>query len=311
MADQNASLPIHSISEGNSVKISKDLNANALNNPIYVEITDETNALDFVVINSAYGATPTALAIAGKYEANPTTYSDGDATPLLTDENGRLQISLKSYKDDSAFTIETDTLNAIGFLADETTPDSVNEGDIGIPRMTLDRKILVRMTGSNDANRLEITSSGSAKVDIAEQSLSAIKISKDSNPNSETNPIYVYVVKHVSGTEVSDYNTAVNVPGGSTSNHIRLVTSGKTFLLTRIICSASGAGKWEVQVGPESSLVTKAVQFTTMANPNCIFEFDPPIEITEAGGSEQIRIIRKNREGQSQDVYSTIMGSEV
>jgi hypothetical protein len=346
MADQNTSLPIHSITEGNSVKISKDLNTNAIDNVVFVNLSDETNALvinddgsinigntitvtvdktkiwdgtdtlDIVVINSAYGATPSVIPIAGKYEETPTAYDDGDAVPLLTDENGRLIVIATldpsyDYQDDSAFTVATDFVAAIGALADETTPDSVNEGDIGIPRMTLDRKLLVRIVGANDGYRWDIDSSGNGKIDIAAQSLTAVKISKDANANSELNPIYVYTVKHVSGTEVHNYNTQANVAGGGTNNHVYPVSSGKTLLLTKIICSASGAGKWEVQVGPVATLASMAVQFTSTAQPNCVFDFDPAVEIIEAAGTEQVRVIRKNREGQAQDVYSVIMGSEV
>jgi len=66
-----------------------------------------------------------------------------------------------SYVDDSAFTIGTDEVAASGYLADETAPDSVDEGDIGLARMTLDRKQLMVITdGSTDANRLGIDASG-------------------------------------------------------------------------------------------------------------------------------------------------------
>ena len=46
------------------------------------------------------------------------------------------------FTDDSAFSVATHKVSAIGFLADETATDSVDEGDIGIPRMTLDRKVI-------------------------------------------------------------------------------------------------------------------------------------------------------------------------
>ena len=46
-----------------------------------------------VVANSAFGGTKALLPIGGKYEATPTTYGDGDATPLLMDYNGRLQVT--------------------------------------------------------------------------------------------------------------------------------------------------------------------------------------------------------------------------
>lgn len=44
------------------------------------------------------------------------------------------------FADDVAFTPATSKVNAVGFFADETATDSVDEGDIGIARMTLDRK---------------------------------------------------------------------------------------------------------------------------------------------------------------------------
>lgn len=45
--------------------------------------------------------------------------------------------------DDAAFTPATSKVRAIGCQADETSPDSVDEGDVGCPRMTLDRMQIV------------------------------------------------------------------------------------------------------------------------------------------------------------------------
>lgn len=45
--------------------------------------------------------------------------------------------------DDAAFTVATSKVFPVGYLADETATDSVDEGDIGAARMTLDRKIHV------------------------------------------------------------------------------------------------------------------------------------------------------------------------
>jgi len=49
--------------------------------------------------------------------------------------------------DDAAFTVATDEVMVIGGFADETAPDSVNEGDIGAVRMSLDRMLLVQASG--------------------------------------------------------------------------------------------------------------------------------------------------------------------
>lgn len=45
--------------------------------------------------------------------------------------------------DDSAFTVGISSVTPIGYLADETATDSIDEGDIGAARMTLDRKQLM------------------------------------------------------------------------------------------------------------------------------------------------------------------------
>jgi hypothetical protein len=45
--------------------------------------------------------------------------------------------------DDAAFTPATSNVNVAGFFADESSTDSVDEGDAGAARMTLDRKVIV------------------------------------------------------------------------------------------------------------------------------------------------------------------------
>lgn len=47
------------------------------------------------------------------------------------------------FTDDGAFTPGTSKVLGVGMQADETSTDSVDEGDIGAPRMTLDRKVIV------------------------------------------------------------------------------------------------------------------------------------------------------------------------
>jgi hypothetical protein len=56
--------------------------------------------------------------------------------------------------DDAAFTVATTSVNMAGFLADQTSTDSVNEGDAGAARMTLDRKQIVTMAPSADTEGL-------------------------------------------------------------------------------------------------------------------------------------------------------------
>lgn len=75
--------------------------------------------------------------------AIPTAMSaDGDAVGAWADLNGALVVAGRIV-DDAAFTPGTSRVHPIAFQADETATDSVDEGDAGCPRMTLDRKVIV------------------------------------------------------------------------------------------------------------------------------------------------------------------------
>lgn len=51
--------------------------------------------------------------------------------------------AIGTHEDDAAFTA-ADAVVLVGGLADETSPDSVDEGDVGAVRMTLDRHLYVK-----------------------------------------------------------------------------------------------------------------------------------------------------------------------
>lgn len=74
--------------------------------------------------------------------ATPTAMSaDGDVVyPWATREGA--QVIAGAIVDDAAFTPGTSRVVPIGFQADESSTDSVDEGDAGTPRMTLDRKVI-------------------------------------------------------------------------------------------------------------------------------------------------------------------------
>ncbi len=72
----------------------------------------------------------------------------GDNATLNTDSVGALWTrDTATQVDDAAFTPATGRVMPIGYLADETATDSVDEGDAGIARMTLDRKVIVTTQG--------------------------------------------------------------------------------------------------------------------------------------------------------------------
>jgi len=114
----------------------------------------QLRAVQVAVDNAAASATPNILIGGGVYKAALDTYDDNDAVPFTFDVNGNLltlaQVTLNDFDDDSVFTPGTSSVLAIGMFADETAPDSVDEGDIGIPRMTLDRKQLIASNFQED-----------------------------------------------------------------------------------------------------------------------------------------------------------------
>jgi hypothetical protein len=63
------------------------------------------------------------------------------SSPVVEANDSLLVTSIKV--DDAAFTPGTTPVQMVGFFADETATDSVDEGDAGAGRMTLDRKIIV------------------------------------------------------------------------------------------------------------------------------------------------------------------------
>lgn len=314
--------------------ISKDDNVNSASNTIFVSLSDGTNTAAI----SAGGAVSVSLA-SGLYAEDSAHVSgdvgfqaltvrkdtavalagtDGDYAPLQTDENGKLYVTLDGESlnttgglaDDSAFTVGTSLVSAIGALADETAPDSVNEGDVGAVRMTLDRKLLTRVVGASDANRLDIDASGHAQVDLAAVSVTAVPISANGTANSETNPVYVYVTDQdgATSTEVHNQNTAT-VASLGTTNHDYTV-AGSYFMAKKVAAGSSGGCKIEVKAGPLASLVTYNVAFIPLGQGGYVeMNFAPYLRVPSTS-TGTFRVAKTNLQGSSNDIYSTIMGND-
>lgn len=120
---------------------------------------------------------------------------------------------------------------------------------------------------------------------------------------SASNPLYVTSVDG-SGTEINDYNTAAAVAAAASSNHDYTIPAGNPLLFKRVWASASGKMKIEVQIDIGAGYVTKYVGFNSTANPNIDITLAP----IQLAPTNKIRIIRTNKDNQSQDLYSTIEG---
>lgn len=292
-------------------QVSSDENANSASNVIFIQIADDAG--------NVAGVTAGALDVNGTFV--PDT----------------------SYVDDGAFVIGTDKVNAQGFLADETATDSVDEGDIGLARMTLTR-IQLATIDDGAGNRLTIDGSGfitsningTVTVSATDLDIRDLAHTQDSVAlgdgtgvlvdvlDSTIDALYVAItdgtdalainadgsinvnVTAAAGTKVHDYATAT--PGaGASANHDYTVSTGP-FELSRVEWGGSGKMKVEVQFGPIASLATVAVGFSEKDTKDYI-EFNPTLSVP-ATGTGTVRVIVTNRQGAAVDVYSTIMGTD-
>jgi hypothetical protein len=249
------------------------------------------------------------LALAVRNDAGtPLAGTTLDYIPFTTDATGALRVTggaanASVIVDDTAFTPAVSSVTAAGFFADETAPDSVDEGDIGAARMTLDRKqLMVIADPTTDANRWAIDASGLGQVDLAAVSVTAVPVSKDSSANSETNPIYVTNVDTaVSASEIHDYDTSAAVAKDATDTHTYTVAN-TTFLLKSVIVAASGAMRVQIEVDS----VVVATIFTSGSRLTEQIFFDPPLEAVT-----DVDVNRRNDDNQPMDVYSTIIGNDI
>lgn len=96
--------------------------------------------------------------------------TDGDYAPYQLDANGALKVNViagggtggTSSTDDAAFTPAVGAGTPIMGFADETSPDSVDEGDVGVVRMTLTRALHVNL---RDAAGAELSVGGGTQYD--------------------------------------------------------------------------------------------------------------------------------------------------
>lgn len=148
--------------------------------------------------------------------------------------------------DGNGFTVGTSKVNAIGLLADSTSTDSVDEGDIGIPRMSLDRKQIVTNAPTAEAHGLSVFNASSS--DGATALTSTAQVIKAS-----AGQVYGWYIYNPNSTAqyVQFYNTAAaSVTVGTTSPLFMLTipatsganvefTNGITFTNAGFSCAAT------------------------------------------------------------------------
>lgn len=330
--------------------VSATRDANAITNPLFTRLTDGTTAATFtgssLNVNITGGSSSSTeyaedsahasgdmgiqtLAVRQDTLASSVD-TDGDYASLKVNALGALYVSVAntslvvtatdldirnlSHTQDSVRLGDgTDLANVtaageLNVLA--SAQPGVDIGDVTVNNAAGAAAVNIQDGGNSITVDGAVTVSAT-DLDIRDLSLAqdAVRVSANTTANSETNPIYVKIATALSGNEVHSYNTAAAVASDATSNHDYTVT-GTTFLLKSVIAAFSGGGKIEVQVGPVASLVSQAVAFVTKEGGHVQLFFDPAIEVP-ATSTGTVRVIRTNRQGQAQDVYSTIIGNDI
>jgi len=218
---------------------------------------------------------------------NPIVIQISDGTDTVTvDGSGNLNVNITNASIAVTGTVSIDSIvPGTGATNLGKAVDSVGGAtDTGVLALAIRDDVLSTLTPvDGDYVRLRTDSTGALWV-------------KNAEPAAST-------------TEVHDYSTAT-VAGSGTDNHDYTVVNN-TFLLRRVDYSSSGSMKVDIQTGPVASLVTVRTGFIPKRGGDGVWDVSQTPHEVPVASTGTVRVIRTNREGQSQDVYSTIVGNDV
>jgi hypothetical protein len=162
------------------------------------------------------------------------------AIPILL-----LSVVVFAGVDDTAFTVEASRVDGQGCIADETTPDSVGEGDIGICRMSLNRNQYIQIRDDSTEISADVATANGGAIAVTIDALNVLGLSyvfdgtdwaplgADSNGDLTVNQ-----TTSVPGyTRIQDNNSTDLV--NATSNALDINIAGQT--LTAVVISATSA----------------------------------------------------------------------
>jgi len=158
-------------------QVSKDAAVNATGNRIWV--TSDTDMVGGVAVNVNGGNRDAGT--------QTVTLADNDLAVIAVET-----IENAVHQDDAIFTPGSDGVMAAGFRFDDVATDPVDENDVGIARMSANRNqyMTIRDAAGNERG-VNVSAGNAMATDIAEQSLTAVKVSADAAANAVGNPIHV------------------------------------------------------------------------------------------------------------------------
>lgn len=227
--------------------------------------TDVSSAAPLNVTLANTGSNATAVLVTGTGGTFPVTDSGGSITvdnggtfavqavctnagTFAVQVDGSALTSLQLiddvvFTDDAAFTPGTSKVLGVGFEADESSTDSVDEGDIGAARMTLDRKQIVTVQPHTKGG-LAIA----RDIDLDNGALTVVKASAGQLygwdiTNTGTVTVFVKFYDAASGTLGTGTPVmTVAIPGNSSDDTLssKLFANGVEFATG--ICVGAGTG---------------------------------------------------------------------
>lgn len=202
--------------------------------PVFVRLSDGAAAISTLPVSLA--SVPShAVTNAGTF----VVQVDGSALTALQ------KIDDPVLVDDAGFTPATSSVMMAGFEADESSTDSVDEGDAGAARMTLDRKQIVTLQPHTTGGLSTFMASGSDGSSILVATAQAIKASAGQlygyyayNPEAAVTFVHFYNTAAASVTVgTTNPHFTIAIPAGSAAN--LSIPQGITFSNAGWSCAAT------------------------------------------------------------------------
>lgn len=139
-----------------------------------------------------------------------------------------------------------------------------------------------------------------------------VSIHDDSgNLFSLSNPLPVFMADSPSGaTKIFAEVDGLAIAAGSSSNLDYAVTSGKTLHLRKVLCSASGKFRFELQTSSDGVTFTRLfVVYSAADNNNPVIDFGSMFKDVTGTGSK-VRVVALNQDKGAQDAHVLFIGDE-
>ena len=196
-------------------------------------------------------------------DAGTALAADGEYIPLTTDDDGNLRVigqSTVTHTDDSPFTTGTDDGVPAFAMFDDAAPDSVDEGDAGIVRMSANRNLYSTIRDAAGSERgVNVTASNEMNVIATAQ------------PGVDVGDVTVNNAAGASAVNIQDGGNVISIDdaGGS------ITVDGTVTIQEPLTVDAANDGSLNVQIGDGTDTAT----VTAAGEVNVIATAQPGVDI--------------------------------